>query len=1072
MNVIPTDAITAVAPAITSPDWVSNLEMQCNMTDLDLTTEDSATENSTTEDSTTDGATLDPEYGQDMANVSTQHSDTIRRTGRDAAGATMNATINTPTGSLNTNTAVVPNSLQDLGLPCPPALADKNDNPTGEEEERENASPATPGYTFADSAGFARSTGRGLDPHGAISSVLTGATSASSNADAASMELPQQITALKQRGVANQMPTMPNPSGEETFLAYNHAKHIFSSMEAALARHRVEQSLPTPMELAVSTAHLLAASHCTSHEEFNITVAELLLANGEAILRLYKQALLCRFIHHHDLCVVPDAWLQAHEGDPDAFLSKYNFFEDVDGIRHRFDLASNLFPKISRLRKGKGTGQRKTCKEKRKARGQTVLIIVTQMLRVIAPSLFLDIDAALILAGYDNMAGNSQFSRKPVAKQKLLKTSTGPVPMAVLYMRTKMAAANNFARKENRLGKRNSAVHINKITREDATVWRTTPTQDTHGQQAGKGISAAGPFLSKLERTNKRKELASAAQHNNASPQPHHKKRKCANLPEATTGANTAAVTPDEHCTGREPAPQPAGTGARPGLYDHVTVTESDGTNQCPISRRRHALAMATDRNRDELAVMWTLASLGHSVAGPGTATTITPVMQEDLPDASAGNNPTTLNGPVRMPVTRDNPNADPVASDGCLDTNSASQPSNGPSTALRKVPSKSKAAPARRTATDGVHHKRKPPIRRKFRTEQDMPEVAMVPRLSGPNDFYICYDRMHVAFRKHATDIHYWSHDDLDLIQALEPTEIIAISGHVLGYSAVWNAHDFNAWVYLLCSYLTQDQANSANDGAGTPDSITMYKDARLCRFVIEADLLRLPQSTLSLLGTTEQHMNSSCPSSQQSTALGVESIPVGSRARFRASFAGSMHSFDSAQWIFSSIVDPTLPGDTLSSKLLSFRMAERRKMLRAETLGIVINTVLLRYQHPKKFHMDRHAVMQIAGYPSLDGHKLPDRYVDTVSPRRAELPPVNMETLFARASIAMAKCESRQHPSRIAKIGEARLITRNDATAWRDDPHLRTNKIPCLFQRKPSTGQSSISPPGEMAHPECGNR
>jgi hypothetical protein len=925
---------------------------------------------------------------------------------------------------------------------------------------------------------------------------------------------------------------------------------VFSSIDTVLARHRSKQDLPAPMELAATTVHLLAASDdILSPDRFNLAVAQLLLANAEGIVRLHRQALLCRFIHRHDLCVVPEAWLQAHGDDQDAFLTKYNFLEYVDGIKYRFDLASNIFPKISRLRRGKDTGQRQTCREKKEARGQTMLIILTQMLRIIAPTLSLEVNAALVLAGYDNLSGNSQFSREPIHKHKLLKTSTCPVPMSVLYMRTNMAAANNLARRQNGQPKRNSAADINKITREDAAIWRTRAIQDTSTQQARKGNWAVGTTLStlKFQFTNKRKEMPPGNQDSGASPQFHHRKRTCQYLSQGTTLDSSGAIVPAdkiavdaiEHCTSRQAIPQPAPTDANiqhqsPQATADVTLWVSDDRVECrrpsanaiatasidadqrPINPRWPGLLLPTGfkQNQDEFNVMLTLASLSQSIAARTETTSITPLVQKDLPNATIGNSHTTLNGSVLVSVTQDDPSDDPVPSDGSqnavdrpcdttttsakhrspprhhpqqLDqtvvqlipaalensgsqtdnpialtgyeaessnTNGASQPASASSTALRKMLPKSKTAlPGRMTPKRKlpvrVTRKRKPPVRRKFRTEQAMPELAMIHDLAGPNDIYMCYDRMDVAFRKHTNDINYWSHHDADLIQSLEVPEIIAISGHVLGYSSVWNAHYFNAWVFL-CYNLTQDHDNSTNGSAGMPEAITMYKDARYCRFIVEGDLLKLPQSTQSLLETTEEQKTSNCPSFQQSIFHGFEAIPVGSHARFHATFAGNMHFFEPAQFLFSSIVDPTLPGDTLSSKLLSSRMTHKRKLLRAQTLGIVINDVLLRYQHPNTFHMNEHAVMQIAGYPSLDGHKLPDRYTDTVSPRRVELPSVNMETLFARASIAMAMCKFRKHKNHIMKRGATTVITQNDATAWRDDPHLRTNKIPCLFQRK----------------------
>jgi hypothetical protein len=1058
LNTFRPEAITTVPAAITSPDLDSKVGIKYHAMHLNSTTDDS---------------TLTPKDKQDMSDMSTQHIDPVRATGPNATGTTLHPTIGAGTESLDTQTAVVSNSLQDHPLPPTSTLIDRFEDST--EKGESDGSPTAPKDILAtDPASANRSIGNKIHPHTAVPSVLTEITCAFSNTDSTPIEMTQHTKTQKQPEISSEMPTVTKLLQQETFLAYRYMQPIFSSIDNVLSHHRSVQSLPAPMELASTTAHLLAASDCLSHDEFEMSIAKLLRANGEGIIRLYKQALLSHFIHLHDLCVVPDAWLQEHDNDKDPFLTEYNFLEDVDGTRYRFDLAPNLFRKISRLRRGKGKGKRQTCKEKKMARGKAMLIILTQILRIIDPTLSLDVDCALIIAGYDNLAGTSQFSRhlagnsqsspRPFPKHKLLKTSTAPAPMATLYMRTKMAVANYFTRRKIRQPNCNSPARINKLTKDDAAIWRTYTSLNNHNRQPERGPSDAASTLSTLEDTNGRKRLPSTVHDNNSSPQPPHKKRRCGNMSKPTAGADPAN------------------------------------------------LPTATEQDQIHLAAIKTLASLRSSVAGRGKTTITTPPVQQNIANAGALQNAAVLNCPMRIPHAEHDTHDDNVPSDesqdavGCSDdsnaidtihksppqlcpdqtdpappeptppapendqgqtekqeksteqesesnnTDPASQPTNGLSAAVRKLPPKSPKKPAAKRKNNKIKPKRKPPVRREFRTEDTMPELALIHDVFGSNEVYMCYDRMVIEFRKYTADMHYWTRDDADLVRSLEPTEVIAISGHILGYSSVWSARQFNEWVFL-CINLRQDQVNYSDDETGALYATTMYKDARHCRFIVEADMIRLAESTRSQLGTKQEHGISKCPSSQPSIGHGLVTIPLGSPARFHASFAGNVHLFDSAKWVFGSIVDPTLPGDVLSSKLLSSRMAQRQKMLRAETLEVLINDVLLRYLHPRMFRVNKHAAMQIAGYPSLDGHKLPDKYINTVSPRCAKFPPVNMETLFARTSIAIAKCKSREYTTRKNKKGTTSVvITRKDAVAWREDPHLQTNKVPCLFQRQPT--------------------
>ena len=61
-------------------------------------------------------------------------------------------------------------------------------------------------------------------------------------------------------------------------------------------------------------------------------------------------------------------------------------------------------------------------------------------------------------------------------------------------------------------------------------------------------------------------------------------------------------------------------------------------------------------------------------------------------------------------------------------------------------------------------------------------------------------------------------------------------------------------------------------------------------------------------------------------------------------------------------------------------------------------------------------------------------------------------METLFARASVAMQECESRPQTKRQLRAENEVTISRADALSWRGRLHLSEYKVPCLVERKDS--------------------
>jgi len=329
---------------------------------------------------------------------------------------------------------------------------------------------------------------------------------------------------------------------------------------------------------------------------------------------------------------------------------------------------------------------------------------------------------------------------------------------------------------------------------------------------------------------------------------------------------------------------------------------------------------------------------------------------------------------------------------------------------------------------------KRKPQVR-PFHSEALMPHKAITHEIVEPGAVYLCYDKM-------ATAYHIFASPDTTMIGRMQKLhqvitdlaaqEVIAISGHVLGYSSTMEASVFNEWVATWMNFY------SSNSGEFEVlfQAKLMYIAACDCRLIIEGDFI-----------CTHKSMQNESVEVDGSTV--VESNRIGSRSKYQSIFDRQTYYFDTAKNALSHQAVPTAVGESLNPKQTSAKLVERRKHLRAETLHIVLNKVLLRYQHVIGFDIGPKESLLIAGYPGIGHHKLNHKYQDTVSMRKILEPPVNMETLFARTQSAVGQCMDRAQSMKNLRNHKIANITRADATRWREDPHLQKYKIPCLFRR-----------------------
>jgi hypothetical protein len=273
-------------------------------------------------------------------------------------------------------------------------------------------------------------------------------------------------------------------------------------------------------------------------------------------------------------------------------------------------------------------------------------------------------------------------------------------------------------------------------------------------------------------------------------------------------------------------------------------------------------------------------------------------------------------------------------------------------------------------------------------------------------------------------------------------------VAGHVLAYLAVWPPTKFNDWASTM--ELKFNHPYSLINKTAKERALQMYNEARQCRLIVECDLIRLPDSSASLRDSTEDRVQSTCPSSEISIHGGYRPIPLGSNIQFQANFNGTPHHFDSAQWILSDIMANREGEDgACSAKTQSDIIVDKKKRYRAKTLNVVVDC-LLRHQSSDKFTLSWSDTLHIAGYPGIGQHALSPKYQQTCSLRRIALGPVNMETMFARLSVAIQNCERRACTKKKLIRREVVKMSKADATSWRDDPQLALYKVQCIFPRE----------------------
>ena len=150
---------------------------------------------------------------------------------------------------------------------------------------------------------------------------------------------------------------------------------------------------------------------------------------------------------------------------------------------------------------------------------------------------------------------------------------------------------------------------------------------------------------------------------------------------------------------------------------------------------------------------------------------------------------------------------------------------------------------------------------------------LAITHEKRHPVESHICAKLMQRAFHQFCATVDYKAGDCSEMIKSLKTIQVIANAGHLLAFSAVWDATKFNKWVHWL-NYCFKKKHGKT----GTKDvAVTMYKESRGCRYITERDLLMVRNSKESLLDSTEGRLNSACPSSEKVYWKVLKQLPLG---------------------------------------------------------------------------------------------------------------------------------------------------------------------------------------------------
>ena len=136
-------------------------------------------------------------------------------------------------------------------------------------------------------------------------------------------------------------------------------------MDATLAILREANKLPCKEDQVAISGHVLGVSDCYDSNEFHTAVRSVLSSSdmNDETTRIYKEAIVIRLIHFHDLCVLPPQWdNEVHESKDfdDVFYNNVNFSHQIECNQYRFFQNERIVSRNCKIMAVVQTGKPKT----------------------------------------------------------------------------------------------------------------------------------------------------------------------------------------------------------------------------------------------------------------------------------------------------------------------------------------------------------------------------------------------------------------------------------------------------------------------------------------------------------------------------------------------------------------------------------------------------------------------------------------------------------------------------------------------------------------------------------------
>ena len=126
----------------------------------------------------------------------------------------------------------------------------------------------------------------------------------------------------------------------------------------------------------------------------------------------------------------------------------------------------------------------------------------------------------------------------------------------------------------------------------------------------------------------------------------------------------------------------------------------------------------------------------------------------------------------------------------------------------------------------------------------------------------------------------------------------------------------------------------------------------------------------------------------------------------------------------------------------------------MRGDTLVLVTNTILC--FHGANLSTNVNTALAIAGYTTGNNKIIVHINDRAIRSRPINMPPLNIETIFARAMVVADKIYSKRNKVQKMKRYGPKKITNNEAMSWRDDEHLGMYTVASIFPARMDTDKT----------------